>query len=80
VSRYIIQTTGVGSNIFFLQHRNIIKHLIMENYRIGHRMQLAVRLVMVYVLASYALLQILFLVAWCRPFKQYWALPVQNGI
>ncbi|KAF2404940.1 hypothetical protein EJ06DRAFT_552412 [Trichodelitschia bisporula] len=40
---------------------------------------LAVKLLSVYVLATFVIMEILYLAVWCRPFSAYWALPTLNS-
>jgi len=39
----------------------------------------AVKLVAAYVIAGWAIMEILYFGVWCRPFNNYWAVPVDNG-
>ena len=40
---------------------------------------LAVKIVAGYVVASFIVMEILYLGVWCRPFSEYWAVPPDNG-
>ncbi|KAF7596830.1 hypothetical protein BBP40_012430 [Aspergillus hancockii] len=46
----------------------------------GIKQQLAVKILAAYVVGSYILLEILYFGVWCRPFKNYWAVPTPNGM
>lgn len=45
----------------------------------GLKQQLAVKIIGAYVVFGFALMEILYFGVWCRPFHDYWAVPVQNG-
>ncbi|KAG9241497.1 hypothetical protein BJ878DRAFT_520441 [Calycina marina] len=45
---------------------------------LGLRQQLAVKVVGGYVLGGFVLMEILYFGVWCRPFKNYWKVPVEN--
>lgn len=54
--------------------------LLILYWRLTHnlRQHLAVKVVAVYVVASYCVMFILYFGVWCRPFHDYWAVPTDN--
>ncbi|KAI4168255.1 MAG: hypothetical protein LQ348_007536, partial [Seirophora lacunosa] len=52
--------------------------ILYHHMTIGLKQNKLVKLVAVYCVFGYILTQILYLAVWCRPFKQYWQVPVDN--
>jgi hypothetical protein len=53
--------------------------LLYNKLTFGLKAQLAVKIVGAYVVLAWLTMEILYLGVWCRPFDQYWAVPVANG-
>jgi hypothetical protein len=53
--------------------------LLYNKLTIGLKQQWAVRIVGAYVVINWAVMETLYFGVWCRPFNQYWAVPVANG-
>lgn len=53
--------------------------LMYNKLTFGLKQQLAVKIVGGYVVINWIIMEILYLGVWCRPFTQYWAVPVANG-
>jgi hypothetical protein len=54
--------------------------LLYNKLTFGLKQQLAVKIVGGYVVINFVVMEILYLGVWCRPFYQYWAVPVENGL
>jgi len=54
--------------------------LIYQKLTLGLKQKWAVKLVAGYVVIGFVVMEILYLGVWCRPFKQYWQVPVENGM
>jgi hypothetical protein len=52
--------------------------LLYKKLAFGLKQHLAVEAVGCYVIVSLVLMEVLYLGVWCRPFRQYWAVPAQN--
>jgi hypothetical protein len=52
-----------------------------SNYlsRFGLQQQMAVKIVGVYVVITYIVMEILYFGVWCRPISGYWQVPVENS-
>jgi hypothetical protein len=60
----------------------IIKFCLLIMYNrltMSLKQNLAVKIVGVYVIVGFILMEILYLGVWCRPFNQYWAVPPDNS-
>lgn len=55
----------------------ILYHRITESVAPTHH--LAIRLLAVYVILGFIIMEILYFTAWCRPFSQYWAVPAYSS-
>jgi hypothetical protein len=84
-----IKSRIVGSKLVLVVEQSMIMTiwgckiclLLMYNkLTFGLRQQLAVKIVGGYVVINLILMEILYFGVWCRPFPQYWAVPVDNGI
>lgn len=53
--------------------------LLYNKLTFGLKQQLAVKVVGAYVVVNLVIMEILYFGVWCRPFDQYWAVPVANG-
>jgi len=53
--------------------------LMYNKLTFGLKQQLAVKVIAGYVISGWVLMEILYFGVWCRPFNQYWAVPVENG-
>lgn len=53
--------------------------LMYSKLTFGLRQGLAVKTIAGYVVGGLILMEILYFGVWCRPFDQYWAVPVANG-
>ena len=53
--------------------------LIYNQMTMGLKQHFAVKLVAGYVVVNFVVMEILYLGVWCRPFQNYWAVPVDNG-
>jgi hypothetical protein len=53
--------------------------LLYNKITMGLRQQWAVKIVGAYVVINWAVMESLYFGVWCRPFNQYWAVPVANG-
>lgn len=53
--------------------------LIYNKLTLGLKQQWAVKVVAGYVVLGFVVMEILYLGVWCRPFKQYWQVPVDNS-
>lgn len=53
--------------------------LMYNKLTFGLKQHIAVKVIGGYVFLSWLLMEILYFGVWCRPFHQYWAVPVQNS-
>ncbi|KAL8973805.1 MAG: hypothetical protein Q9197_001959, partial [Variospora fuerteventurae] len=53
--------------------------ILYHQMTIGLKQNKLVKIVGAYCVFGYILTQILYLAVWCRPFKQYWQVPVDNS-
>ncbi len=53
--------------------------LMYNKLTFGLKQQLAVKFVGGYVVINWIIMESLYFGVWCRPFPQYWAVPVANG-
>lgn len=53
--------------------------LIYNKLTFGLKQRWAVKIVAGYVVLGYIIMEILYLGVWCRPFTDYWAVPVRNS-
>jgi hypothetical protein len=59
----------------------IVTHSLLGSnttHRLALAQQWAVKAVAIYVVTCWAVMEILYFGVWCRPFDQYWAVPVAN--
>jgi hypothetical protein len=54
--------------------------LMYNKLTFGLRQQLAVKIVGVYVVINWVVMETLYFGVWCRPFYGYWEVPVANGM
>ncbi|TVY32772.1 hypothetical protein LSUB1_G007143 [Lachnellula subtilissima] len=52
--------------------------LMYRNLTFGLKQRWAVKVVGIYVVVDWVIMEILYFGVWCRPFPQYWAVPVAN--
>ncbi|TVY36636.1 hypothetical protein LOCC1_G006789 [Lachnellula occidentalis] len=52
--------------------------LMYRNLTFGLKQRWAVKAVGVYVILNWVIMEVLYFGVWCRPFPQYWAVPVTN--
>jgi hypothetical protein len=83
-----IKSRIVGSKLVLVVEQSMIMTiwgckiclLLMYNkLTFGLKQQLAVKVVGGYVVTNLLIMEILYFGVWCRPFPQYWAVPVANG-
>ena len=84
-----IKSRIVGSKLVLVVEQSMITTiwgckiclLLMYNkLTFGLKQQLAVKVVGGYVVINWLIMEILYFGVWCRPFPQYWAVPVANGM
>jgi len=54
--------------------------LIYHKLTLGLKQRWAVKAVAIYVIVGFVVMEILYFGVWCRPFQQYWQVPVENGM
>jgi hypothetical protein len=84
-----IKSRIIGSKLVLVVEQSMITTiwgckiclLLMYNkLTFGLKQQLAVKVVGGYVVINWLIMEILYFGVWCRPFPQYWAVPVANGM
>ena len=53
--------------------------LMYQKLTFGLKQQIAVKAVGIYVVLNFIVMEVLYFGVWCRPFDQYWAVPVANS-
>ncbi|RFU34850.1 hypothetical protein B7463_g1477, partial [Scytalidium lignicola] len=53
--------------------------LMYSKLTFGLKQQVAVKIVAVYVAMTFVIMEILYFGVWCKPFHEYWKVPVDNG-
>jgi len=83
-----IRSRIVGSKLVLVVEQSMITTvwgckiclLLMYNkLTFGLKQQVAVKIVGAYVVLNWIVMETLYFGVWCRPFPQYWAVPVANG-
>jgi hypothetical protein len=54
--------------------------ILYSKLTFGLKQELAVKILLGYVIGNWVVMEVLYFGVWCRPFHDYWAVPVANGI
>lgn len=84
-----IKSRIVGSKLVLVVEQSMIMTvwgckicllLLYNKLTFGLKQHLAVKIVGGYVVINWVVMEILYFGVWCRPFPQYWVVPVDNGM